>query len=65
MSNTEITKINGRAYVKSGNNVYEVGGGGGSCALPEITTEDEGKFVRVVDGAYALVALKNYSGEVR
>lgn len=30
---------------------------GGSSALPEVTTEDNGKFLRVVDGAWAAVAV--------
>lgn len=35
----------------------------GSSGLPEVTAEDNGKFLQVVDGAYALVALTDVSVE--
>lgn len=36
---------------------------GGDCGLPKATTDDNGKFLQVVDGAYALVALTDVSVE--
>lgn len=42
--------------------MMENGGGGGS-ALPEVSATDNGKFLRVVDGAWAAVAIATYLGE--
>lgn len=39
------------------------GESGGGSALPTVTEEDNGKFLRVVGGAYALVALQDVSKE--
>ena len=37
--------------------------GGGASGLPEVTTEDEGKFLRVVNGAWSAVSLTDVSTE--
>lgn len=44
--------------------VIENGGGGGSggSALPVVTTSDNGKVLRVVNGSWAAAALPNASG---
>lgn len=39
------------------------GGGGGGSALPEVSATDNGKFLRVVDGAWVAVAIAQYYGE--
>lgn len=39
------------------------GGGGGGASLPAVTETDNGKFLRVVDGAWAPVALTDASQE--
>lgn len=40
------------------------GGGGGSDAscLPEVTTDDNGAFLRVVDGAWAVATIESAEG---
>lgn len=40
--------------------VIEGGGGGGG--LPSVTTADNGKFLRVVEGAWAAASVPNASG---
>lgn len=44
--------------------VIQNGGGGGSggSALPAVTTSDNGKVLRVVEGSWAAAALPNASG---
>ena len=37
--------------------------GGGGSGLPPVTSTDNGKFLRVVDGAWAAVAISQYYGE--
>lgn len=43
--------------------VIDLEKGGGGSALPEVTATDNGKFLRVVDGAWAAVAIPKYYGE--
>ena len=52
---TEEQKAQARANIGA-ISANEAGGGSG---LPEVSTADNGKILRVVDGAWAVVALTN------
>ncbi len=51
-------------YVESGENPGEVtpGEGGSDCQLPEVTEDDNGKYLSVVDGEWAAVDIDPGSG---
>ena len=54
---------NGKVLMTNGVNTYwGEAGGGGSSDLPDVTSADNGKFLRVVDGAWAAATVPVYNG---